>query len=178
MSHVNIEQSRVGRKKHPIPNIDIRQIDRRQAVFQNRPEKCLLTNLDIRGVAEADNWLPREVVCFAPPACVKAGIFQRLMEQLFHGIPMKAVYLDVIVCTDRTEESPANLISVLERLQTAGLRLKLDATSLHLRGSSPRCRRNSSYPWEGRVIADAPVPRDQCEVNGMLLPQVPSQSQR
>ena len=30
-------------------------VNMRQDVFQNRREKCLLTNLDIRGVAEADN---------------------------------------------------------------------------------------------------------------------------
>ena len=56
MSHVNIEQSRVGRKKTSDSQHKgcVRQINRRQDVFQNRREKCLLTNLDIR-VAEADN---------------------------------------------------------------------------------------------------------------------------
>ena len=96
---------------------------------------------------------------------------------------MTAVYLDDVVCTDRTEESRANLISVLERLQTAGLRLKLDKCE----SLQPSCiYLGHGLDAEGihptnekvRVIADAPVPRDQCEVNGMLLPKVPSQSQR
>ena len=52
------------------------------------------------------------------------GIFQRLMEQLLQGIPMIAVYLDDIVCTGRTDEE--SRATVLGRLQTAGLRLKLD----------------------------------------------------
>ena len=86
---------------------------------------------------------------------------------------MTAVYLDDVVCTDRTEEPPANLIPVLERLQTAGLRLKLDKCE----SLQPSCiylghrlDAEGIHPTseEVRVIADAPVPRDQSEVKSYL----------
>jgi len=47
------------------------------------------------------------------------------MEQTVQGIPMTAVYLDDTLVTGRTEEEHReNLKQVLDRLQTAGLRLK------------------------------------------------------
>lgn len=55
------------------------------------------------------------------------GIFQREMEQLVQNIPMVAVYLDDILVSGHTyEEAKTNLVTVLSRLQTAGLRLRLE----------------------------------------------------
>ena len=96
------------------------------------------------------------------------------MEQLLQGIPMTAVYLDDIVCTGRTEEeSRANMITVLGRLQTAGLRLKLDKCEF-LQPSciylGHRLDAEGIHPTNEkvRVIADAPVPRDRSELKSYL----------
>ncbi|XP_048578377.1 uncharacterized protein K02A2.6-like [Nematostella vectensis] len=51
--------------------------------------------------------------------------FQRAIEELLHGIPQVAVYLDDILVTgESTAESLENLEKVLARLDEAGLRLK------------------------------------------------------
>ena len=53
------------------------------------------------------------------------AIFQRTMECLLNGIPQVIVYLDDILITGRTKkEHLHNLQLVLQRLSTAGLRLK------------------------------------------------------
>jgi hypothetical protein len=53
------------------------------------------------------------------------SIFQRVMENLLQGIPRFCVYLDDILVTGATEqEHLANLVQVLQRLQSAGMRLK------------------------------------------------------
>ena len=77
------------------------------------------------------------------------------------------------MCTDRSEESRANLISALQRLQTAGLRLKIDKSkflqpSCIYLGHGLDAEGNHPTNEEVRVIADAPVPRDQSEVKSYL----------
>jgi len=53
------------------------------------------------------------------------GIFQRVMESLLQGISGVVVYLDDILITGRTvQEHLATLEEVLQRMETAGLRLK------------------------------------------------------
>ena len=55
------------------------------------------------------------------------GIFQRAMEQIVQGLPMDAVNLDDILVSGRTyKEARENLVTVMGRLHTAGLRLILD----------------------------------------------------
>ena len=55
------------------------------------------------------------------------GIFQRIMEQVLQGMPMVAVYLDDILVTGTSyDEARRNLHAVLQRLQDAGLTLKLE----------------------------------------------------
>ena len=55
------------------------------------------------------------------------GIFQRAMAQIVQGLPMVAVYLDDILVSGRTyKEARENLVIVMGRLQTAGLRLRLE----------------------------------------------------
>ena len=52
------------------------------------------------------------------------GIFQRTMEQLLAGMPMVVVYLDdILVCGRTLQEHDEVLKQVLDRLQSAGLRL-------------------------------------------------------
>ncbi len=49
------------------------------------------------------------------------------MEQIVQGLPMIAVYLDDILVSGRTyKEARENLVTVMGRLQTAGLRLRLE----------------------------------------------------
>ena len=53
------------------------------------------------------------------------GIFQRAIDGLVKGIPYVAAYMDDILLTGETQEQHlANLTAVLERLKTAGVRLK------------------------------------------------------
>ena len=53
------------------------------------------------------------------------GIFQRAIDGLVKGIPYVAAYMDDILLTGETQEQHlANLSAVLERLKTAGVRLK------------------------------------------------------
>ena len=53
------------------------------------------------------------------------GMFQRTMDSLLQGLPHVTVYLDDILITGETEqEHLQNLDTVLQKLQTAGLRMK------------------------------------------------------
>lgn len=54
-------------------------------------------------------------------------IFQREMENLFHGLPRVAVYFDdIIVMGVDDQDRVKNLKSVLQRLQDVGLKVKLE----------------------------------------------------
>ena len=62
-----------------------------------------------------------------PPFGVSSapGIFQRAIDDLVKGIPHVAAYMDDILLTGETQEQHLqNLTAVLERLKTAGVRLK------------------------------------------------------
>ena len=166
--------------KHPIPNIEdlyakfaggklYSRIDLRNAYEQillSEESQKLTTVTTSRGL-----------FCYTrlcQGVSARPGIFLRLMEQLLQGIPMTAVYLDDIVCTGRTEEeSRANLVTVLGRLQTAGLRLKLDKCEF-LQPSciylGHRLDAEGIHPTNEkvRVIADAPVPRARSELKSYL----------
>ena len=61
------------------------------------------------------------------PFCVSSapGIFQRAIDDLVKGIPHVAAYMDDTLLTGETQEQHLqNLTAVLERLKTAGVRLK------------------------------------------------------
>ena len=166
--------------KHPIPNIE--------DLYAKLAGGKLYSRIDLRNayeqilLSEESQKLTtvttsRGLFCYTrlcQGVSASPGIFQRLMEQLLQGIPMTAVYLDDIVCTGRTEEeSRANLITVLGRLQTAGLRLKLDKCEF-LQPSciylGHRLDAEGIHPTNEkvRVIADAPVPRDRSELKSYL----------
>ena len=53
------------------------------------------------------------------------AVFQRTMEMVYKGMPMVVVYLDDILVAGRTEqEHLTHLAQVLERLDSAGMKLK------------------------------------------------------
>ena len=55
------------------------------------------------------------------------GIFQRVMEQIVQSLPMVAVYLYDILVSGRTyKEARENIVRVMRRPQTAGLRIRLE----------------------------------------------------
>ena len=61
------------------------------------------------------------------------AIFQRTMESLLQGLPMVCVYIDDIIVSGKTQEEHLhNLNEVLQRLQSAGLRLKREKCSFCL----------------------------------------------
>lgn len=102
------------------------------------------------------------------------GIFQRIMEQLVQGIPRVAVYLDDILVSGTTQrEARENLILVLRRLQTAGMRLKLEKCSFLQRSCTylgHRLDQEGVHPTEDKVLAilKAPIPRDETQLRSFL----------
>ena len=102
------------------------------------------------------------------------GIFQRTMEQLLAGMQMVVVYLDdILVCGRTLQEHDEVLKQVLDRLQSAGLRLNrekcllsqpsvmflghhIDATGIH--------------PTAEKVqdVTNAPVPTNVAELRSYL----------
>ena len=102
------------------------------------------------------------------------GIFQRTMGQLLAGMPLVVVYLDnILVCGRTLLEHDEVLKQVLDRLQSAGLRLNrekcllsqpsvtflghhIDATGIH--------------PMAEKVqdVANAPVPTNVAELRSYL----------
>ena len=61
------------------------------------------------------------------------AIFQRTMESVLQGLPMVCVYTDDIIVSGKTpEEHLYNLNEVLQRLESAGLRLKQEKCSFCL----------------------------------------------
>ena len=52
------------------------------------------------------------------------SIFQEIMENLLEGIPRLCVNINDILVTEATEEHLANLAHILERPESAGMRLQ------------------------------------------------------
>ena len=62
------------------------------------------------------------------------SIFQQVMEHLLQGIPRVCVYINDILVRGATEEEHlANLAQVLQRLQSAGMRLKREKCAFLLK---------------------------------------------
>ena len=102
------------------------------------------------------------------------AIFQRTMDNLLQGIPHTCVYLDDILITGTTQEEHLhNLDQVLNRLQTAGLRLKNKKCSFML--PSVECLGHvidlvGLHPTQAKVkaIQEAPTPKNVAELHSFL----------
>lgn len=102
------------------------------------------------------------------------GIFQRIMEQVLQGIPMVAVYLDDILVSGHTyEEAKDNLLTVLRRLQDAGLTLKAQKCSFLQKsvvylGHILSAEGIRPTEEKVRVVLDAPEPTNVPELRSFL----------
>ena len=102
------------------------------------------------------------------------AIFQRLMESLLQGLPGVCIYLDDILVTGTSDEEHLhNLSRVLQRLETAGMKLKKEKCAFLL----PRVdylghgiTSNGLEPAASKVaaIVDAPAPRNLTELRSLL----------
>ena len=102
------------------------------------------------------------------------AIFQRTMDSLLQGIPHTCVYLDDILITGTTpEEHLHNLDLVLNRLQSAGLRLKSKKCSFMLTSVEYLGHVIDSvglHPTQAKVkaIKEAPNPKNVAELHSFL----------
>ena len=102
------------------------------------------------------------------------SIFQRVMENLLQGIPRVCVYLDDILVMGVTEqEHLANLTQVLQRLQSAGMRLKRSKCAFLLPSVSYLghiiCAEGlHTAESKAQAIVDAPEPRNLTELRSFL----------
>ena len=102
------------------------------------------------------------------------SIFQRLMENLLQGIPRVCVYLDDILVSGTTEqEHLANLEQVLERLESAGMKLKRPKCAFLLNsvaylGHEISAEGLHTTKAKVKAIVDAPSPRNLTELRSFL----------
>ena len=102
------------------------------------------------------------------------SIFQRVMENLLQGIPRVCVYLDDILVTGATEqEHLANLAQVLQRLRSAGIRLKQSKCAFLLPsvaylGHVISAEGLHTAEVKVQAIVDVPEPRNLTELRSFL----------
>ena len=102
------------------------------------------------------------------------AIFQRTMESILRGLPHVCVYLDDILVTGKSEAAHIhNLTTVLERLESAGIRLKREKCAfmlpeLEYLGHSISARGLHSLASKVRAIADAPTPSNVSQLKSFL----------
>jgi hypothetical protein len=102
------------------------------------------------------------------------SIFQRLMENLLQGIPRVCVYLDDILVSGTTEqEHLANLEQVLERLESAGMKLKRPKCAFLLNsvaylGHEISAEGLHTTKAKVKAIVDAQSPRNLTELRSFL----------
>ena len=102
------------------------------------------------------------------------GIFQRTMDSLLQGLPHVTVYLDDILITGETEqEHLQNLDTVLQKLQTAGLRMKKSmclfmAPEVEYLGH--KINSEGLHPTQDKIkaIRNAPKPQSVTELKSFL----------
>ena len=102
------------------------------------------------------------------------SIFQRTMETLLQGIPHVSVYLDDILVTGASEtDHLRNLAEVLQRLSSAGMRLKRSKCRFMLpevEYLGHRISKNGLHPTKEKVraISDAPMPTNVTQLKSFL----------
>ena len=101
-------------------------------------------------------------------------IFQCTMELLLGGLPNVCIYLDDILVTGESEEAHLhNLEGVLERLETAGIRLKREKCAFMLArvdylGHSILAEGIQPVREKVRAILDAPQPQNISQLRSFL----------
>ena len=102
------------------------------------------------------------------------GIFQRAMEELLHDIEGVSVYLDDILVKGSTkEEHDKTLRLVLSKLQSAGLKLKLDKCHIGVPSVTYlgyKLDKEGIHPTEDKVkaISEAPAPTNITQLRAYL----------
>ena len=114
-------------------------------------------------------------MCASPYGVSSApGIYQRIMEQLLHNIPMTIVYLDDILVSGSTpEDHERNLQTILTRFHDKGLRLRKEKCDFRQKS----CRYlghdidedgiHSTYDWVV-AIKNVPVPQNVQQLRSYL----------
>jgi len=108
--------------------------------------------------------------------CNAGATFQRLMDVVMSGLhlDMCLVYLDdIIVFSSTVDEHLERLVTVLERLRTAGLKLKPEKCSFMQRsvsflGHVISVEGIATDPEKTRAVADWPVPASLKELRSFL----------
>ena len=102
------------------------------------------------------------------------SIFQRVMENLLQGIPGVCVYIDDILVTGSTQqEHLGNPAQVLDRLGSAGMRLKKEKCAFLLPfvtylGHVITAQGLHTEDSKVKAVVDAPAPRDVSELKSFL----------
>ena len=122
-----------GSEGRQIPNTEywwpVHQSIWRTTVHNTWPKQRCSTSGHQWRVAQTNDHTCNEAslrVCTSPYGVSSApGIYQRIMEQLLHNIPMTIVYLDDILVSGSTpEDHERNLQTFLTRFHDKGLRLR------------------------------------------------------
>ena len=139
--------------------------------IQSYREEWLTLNL-IWVTASHHHHYAERLVCFG--ASSAPGIFQRVMEQIVQGRPMVAVYLDDILVSGRTyKEARENLVTVMGRLETAGLKLRLEKCTFMQKSCvylRHRLDADGIHPTNEKLLAlqQAPIPTCVTELRGYV----------
>ena len=102
------------------------------------------------------------------------SIFQRTMETLLHGLPGVCLFLDDILVSGRNDqEHLTNLSAVLQKLASAGMKLKPDKCFFMLQEVEYLSHKISAkglepIPEKVRAIVEAPAPRNVSELKSFL----------
>ena len=102
------------------------------------------------------------------------GMFQRAMDSLLQGMAHVAAYMDDILVTGESEqEHLQNLDSVLQKLETAGVRLKkskclLMAPEVEYLGHKISSEGLHPTPEKIKAIREAPKPQSVTELKSFL----------
>ncbi|KAK6186733.1 hypothetical protein SNE40_006011 [Patella caerulea] len=166
--------------RHPIPNIDDLYADLRGGVCFSKldlshayQQVCLDdASQKLTTISTTKGLFSYTRLCYGVSSA--PGIFQRIMEQVIQGIPMVIVYLGGIIVSGRTyREARVNLITVLSRLQEAGLKVnykKCKFLQPTCEGLGHKLDKDDIQPTNEKVTAtqNAPLPTSVTELKSYL----------